>query len=288
MRTTLVQGIRTAIAAKRSTVVGLSALALVAGLAGSGLLLGSDGAQLPRANAASPGLTQVADASTAKFSPAQKSQIEAIIRDYLVKNPEIMLEVQAALQAKSEKLEAKRLKAAVKANHSELFARPNASIAGNPKGDVTVVEFFDYNCGFCKRALGDIAKLVKTDKNIRVVFKELPILSKGSEEAARVALAARNQGKYWEMHKALLGARGRASTASALKLAAKLGLDMKKLKADMKSAAVTKEIEDTRNLAQKMGINGTPHFLVGDKVIPGAPENLLEEIETHAALLRKK
>ncbi len=235
------------------------------------------------ANAAQP-VTSVASTT---FSNEQKTAIEKILRNYLLQNPEFMLEVQQALQRKSEKLERARAKLAIKANSKELFHRANASIAGNPEGDVTIVEFFDYNCGFCKRALGDIATLVDKDKKVRVVFKELPILSKGSEEAARVALAAHGQGKYWELHRALLAARGRANEKTAMKVAAKLGLDIAKLKKDMTSDFVNKEIDDTRALAQRMGINGTPHFVVGNNVIPGAPDDLLDQLKGHVSSIRK-
>ena len=143
---------------------------------------------------------------------------------------------------------------------------------------MTVIEFFDYNCGYCKKAFPEVAQLVEKDKQVKVIFKEFPILSKGSEEAARVALAAKMQGKYWEFHRAMLEAQGQANEAGALRVAEKLGLDMARLKKDMASAEVKKEIDDTRKLATKLGIQGTPHFLVGDRIIPGAPENLLEQM----------
>ena len=143
-------------------------------------------------------------------------------------------------------------------------------------------------CGFCKRALGDVAKIIEADKNIKVVFKELPIFGKESEDASRVALAARNQGKYWQVHKDLLSLQGRANEAKALRIAKKHGLDMARIKADMKSPAITKAIEDVKILAQNMGINGTPHFFVGNRMIPGAPDNLLEQIKKHAAAVRKE
>ncbi|MBU1211776.1 MAG: DsbA family protein [Alphaproteobacteria bacterium] len=228
-----------------------------------------------------------AGAAAAAFSSDQKAGIEAIIKDYLLANPEILLEVQSKLEAKMEKQQEERLKTAIKSNADELYRRADAPSAGDPKGDITVVEFFDYNCGFCKRGFSEVAKLIEKDKKVRVVFKELPILSKGSEEAARVALAAKKQGKYWEMHSALLTYRGSVDGESALKIAAKIGLDAEKLKADMDSAEVTGEIDKVRELAQKMGINGTPHFLVGDRTIAGAPENLFEQIEAHVTDLRK-
>lgn len=228
-----------------------------------------------------------ASAAAAVFSSDQKAGIEAIIKDYMLANPEILLEVQSKLEAKMEKQQEERLKTAIKSNADELFHRAEAPMAGDPKGDVTVVEFFDYNCGFCKRGFSQVSELIEKDKKVRVVFKELPILSKGSEEASRVALAAKNQGKYWEMHSALLNYRGSVDGESALKIAGKLGLDVEKLKADRESAAVTAEIDKVRELAQKMGINGTPHFLVGDRSIAGAPENLFEQIEGHVTDLRK-
>jgi protein-disulfide isomerase len=237
------------------------------------------------AQAATPGS---AAPQAGPFSAEQKAAIEKIIKEYLLANPEVMMDVQNALEAKMETLQAEKLKLALKESAGEIFHRPNAPTAGNPKGDVTVVEFFDYNCGYCKRAFGDIAKLVEKDPKVKVVFKELPILSKGSEEAARVALAARMQGKYWEVHRTLIALRGEVNEASALRAAEKVpGLDMAKLKKDMDAPEVKAEIETVRNLAQKMGINGTPHFLVGDRAIAGAPQNLLEVINGHVAELRK-
>jgi protein-disulfide isomerase len=221
------------------------------------------------------------------FSSEQKEAIEKIVKDYLMNNPEVMMEIQSALEAKMETIQAERLKTALKESAGEIFRRPNAPIAGNPSGDVTIVEFFDYNCGYCKRAFGDVAKIVEKDPKVKVVFKELPILSKGSEEAAKVALAAKLQGKYWDAHRALIGMRGEANEQTALKAVEKLGLDMARLKKDLEAPEVKAEIETVRNLAQKMGIQGTPHFLVGDKAIPGAPQNLLEVMTGHVAEVRK-
>lgn len=222
------------------------------------------------------------------FSAEQKKAIEDIVKEYLLANPDVFLEIQTALEAKMEKIQAEKLKAALTSNAADIFRRPTAAVAGNPKGDITVVEFFDYNCGYCKKSFPDISKLIEGDKNVRVVFKELPILSKQSEEASRVALAARMQGKYWEVHRAIFETRGPSSEATALKAAEKVaGIDMAKLKADMNSQEVNNELAKTKELAAKMGINGTPHFLVGDRSIPGAPENLLEQIRSNVGELRK-
>ena len=199
-----------------------------------------------------------------------------------------MLEVNNVLEAKMDKIQSERMAVAVKENADELFRPTGSPIAGNAKGDVTMIEFFDYNCGYCKKAFGDVAQAIEKDKQVKLVLKEFPILSKGSEEAARVALAAKMQGKYWEFHRAMLESQGQANEASALKVAEKLGLDMTKLKKDMASPEVKKEIDDTRKLATKMGIQGTPHFIVGDRIIPGAPENLAELLGKNVADVRKE
>jgi len=191
-----------------------------------------------------------------------------------------------ALKAKLQKEQVERLKVAISENAKDIFRNPNDAVAGNPDGDITVVEFFDYNCGHCKSSLADVVMLVKSDPNVRVVLKELPILSKGSQEASRVALAARSQGKYWEMHRALLEAPGRANKASALKLAEGLGFDMEQLKADMGSDEVKAEIARAEVLAQKIGVTGVPSFVVGDRVMFGSA-NLYEQLSSHVDELRK-
>ena len=279
--------------ANRAPIIAVAALAVVGGyLAKTSnhaplqtpltLAVGED-----RSVVASASATLVSATAGSSLSPDMRRDIEALIKDYLLKNPEVMVEVQAALEARMEKVQAEKMQTALKENATELFQSPAAPVAGNPKGDITVVEFFDYNCGFCKKALPDLAALVQSDKNLRVVLKEFPILSKGSEEASKVALAAKMQGKYWDFHLAMLGLQGQANEASALKVAEKVGLDMTRIKKDMASAEVKKEIDDTRALAQKMGIQGTPHFLVGDKVIAGAPENLSEMLTTQIGDVRK-
>jgi protein-disulfide isomerase len=240
--------------------------------------------QTVQAEPARPTVTTAASG----LSSAQRKEVESIIKDYLISNPEIMIEVQNALETKMEKLQTERVAAAIKSNAAEIF-RPAASpIVGNSKGDVTVIEFFDYNCGYCKRAFEPLSKLVESDKQVKLIMKELPILSKGSEETAIVALAAKQQGKYWEFHRAMIAAPGQAGEASALRVAEKLNLDMARLKKDMASPAVKKEIDDTRALAQKLGIQGTPHFFVGDRIIPGAPDNLYEQITKLVAEVRKE
>ncbi|MGD9784302.1 MAG: DsbA family protein [Hyphomicrobiaceae bacterium] len=258
----------------------------IAGLAVAGaLLLPAIGGANAEDKSAAPAAASAAPAAT--FSPAQKGEIERIIKDYLLANPEVFLEIQAALETKMEQAQAERMKLALAAHAEKLYRDPDAPVAGNPKGDVTVIEFFDYNCGYCKRGFSDVAKLIESDKKVKVVFRELPILSKGSEEAARVALAARLQGKYWEFHTAMINYKGQANEASALKLAEKVGLDIAKVKADMNSQAVSDEIKKVHDLAAALGINGTPHFLVGNRSIPGAPQDLFEQLKSDVAKVRE-
>jgi protein-disulfide isomerase len=221
------------------------------------------------------------------FTDEQKKALGAIIKDYLVKNPEIMFEVQNALDEKSQKDQDAKLKSFMATNAKAIYRSPGSSVAGDAEGDVTVVEFFDFNCGYCKRGLPEVQRLMQDDKKVRFVFKELPILAKGSEEAARVALAAKLQGKYWEFHQAMLGSKGQANEASALKIAESLGLDMGKIKSDMASDAVKNELQGDLALAKQLGVNGTPHFLVGDKSIPGAPDDLHDQLETLVSGYRK-
>ena len=221
------------------------------------------------------------------FTDEQKKALGDIIKDYLVKNPEVLIEAQTALEAKMEKEQAEKLKAFMAENAKSIYRNADSPVAGDPNGDITVVEFFDYNCGYCKRGLPEVQKLIETDKKVRFVFVELPILSKGSVETAKIALAAKRQGKYWEFHQAMLTAKGQANEASALKVAEGLGLDMAKLKADYAGDAVKAELESMSALAKKMQINGTPHFLGGDKSSPGAPEDRHNQLEALVGDCRK-
>jgi protein-disulfide isomerase len=249
------------------------------------LLFGRNGDQ--SGTDAAHGVGALIGANTAHFSPEQKRAIEGIVKDYLIANPEIFVEVQGALEAKMAKEEAEKTKGLVAENAKELYHHPDAPVAGNTSGDITVVEFFDYNCGYCKHGFADIAKLIEQDKNVRFVFKEFPILRDESEQASKVALAARMQGKYWEVHRELITAKGLVNEAVALKAAEKLGLDMTKLKADMASPEVKAELDRVKELAKKMSINGTPHFLVGDRAIGGAPDNLYDMLSGYVSDFRK-
>ena len=220
----------------------------------------------------------------AEFSPAQRGAIEKIVHDYLVKHPEVLQEVMGELEKRQQAAETEKHKAAVKANANLLFNSPDEVVLGNPKGNVTFVEFFDYNCAYCKHAMGDMLTLLKTDPKLRVVLKEFPVLGPGSVEAARVAVAVRMQApqKYLAFHTKLLGERGRADGTRALAVAQELGLDMDRLRKDMKSPEVDKTLKQDFKLAEDLGLNGTPSYVIGNNVIVGAIglKGLEEQINT--------
>jgi protein-disulfide isomerase len=268
-------------AARRVALVAPAALLLF----GASLATGQNAAQPPQL--AQDPAAQAAASGPSAFTPAQRKELEAILKEILLTNPELLMEAQTALEAKMEKLQSERMAVAIKDNSAEIFRPTGSPVVGNTNGDVTVIEFFDYNCGYCKKALPDVAQLLDKDKKVKLIPKEFPILSKGSEDTARVALAAKMQGKYWDFHRAMLESQGQANEASALRIAEKIGLDMPRLKKDMVSTEVKKEIDDTRKLAAKLGIQGTPHFLVGDRIIPGAPENLAELLAQNVKEVRK-
>ena len=208
------------------------------------------------------------------FSATQRGAIEKIVRDYLLAHPEVLQEAMAELEKKQQLAETEKARSAIK-NHSEaLFNSPRQVVLGNPQGDVTFVEFFDYNCGYCKRALNDMTTLMEKDPKLKVVLKEFPVLGPGSVEAAQVAVAVRMQDKtgkkYLDFHQKLLGGRGQADKAKALAVAKDVGMDMARLDKDMKSDEVSKTIEESMKLAEALGLNGTPSYVIGNDVVIGA------------------
>ncbi len=220
---------------------------------------------------ASPAAT-LAQAQT--FSADQRQEIEGIIKNYLLQHPDVMQDVMTELEKHQQAAEVEKHRAAVVENNATLFSSPHQVVLGNPHGNVTMVEFFDYNCAFCKRALSDMLDLLKTDPNLKFVLKEFPVLGEGSVEAARVAVAARMQDatgkKYIEFHQKLLGGRGAADKARALAVAKDVGFDMARLEKDMTSDEVKKTIDENMKLADALGVNGTPSYVVGDEVVVGA------------------
>jgi len=206
------------------------------------------------------------------FSPAQKSDIEKVVHDYLVAHPEVIQEAMTELERRQTAAEAEKHKIAVKEHAQRLFSSPNQVTLGNPNGNVTFVEFFDYNCGYCKRAMDDMLTLMKDDPKLKVVLKEFPVLGPGSLEAARVAVAVRMQNpkKYLEFHTKLLGGRGAADEARALAVAKDIGMNMTQLQKDMKSPEVKATLDEDFKLAEALGLNGTPSYVIGSEVVVGA------------------
>jgi protein-disulfide isomerase len=226
------------------------------------------------AAAVSLALAGAAPAVAQSFSADQREEIGKIIKDYLLTHPEVMQDVMAELEKRQQSADAEKHRAAVVENKATLFSSPHQVVLGNPQGNVTMVEFFDYNCGFCKRAMTDMLDLIKTDNNLKFVLKEFPVLGEGSVEAARVAVAARMQDangkKYIEFHQKLLGSRGAADKMRALAVAKEVGFDMPRLERDMGSDEVKKTIEENMKLAEALGVSGTPSYVVGEEVVIGA------------------
>jgi len=206
----------------------------------------------------------------AEFNGTQKQEMGEIIRQYLMENPEVLRDAFQALERKEALAKAQGAKAAISNMAGDIFRADGDLVVGNPKGDVTMVEFFDYNCGYCKRSLPDVLKLVETDKNLKIVIKEFPILGAGSMVASKAAIASRVQGKYWPFHLAMLKKRGSVNEAAVFQIAAKVGLDIKKLKTDMESPEVIAIIQRNHTIARNLDINGTPAFVIADNIFPGA------------------
>ncbi len=204
-----------------------------------------------------------------QFDAKQRGEIGAIVRDYLLKNPEILLEISRELEKRQQASEDQQRDMAVSQNAAELFHSKSDFVAGNAKGDVTMVEFFDYNCSWCKKSMAEVLSLIEADKNLRLVLKEFPIFGDASEYAARAALASSKQGKYWQFHLAMLGHEGKLAKADVDAIAATQGLDLALLKKDMESPETAAVLERNQKLAQAMAINGTPAFIIDRKVIPG-------------------
>ena len=209
------------------------------------------------------------------FNTNQRSEIEQIVKEYLLSHPELLQDVMAELEKRQTAAEEERHRTAVKENGTTIFASPYQVTLGNPQGEVTLVEFFDYNCGYCKRAMSDMLELLKTDPKLRFVLKEFPVLGEGSVQAAQVAAAVRMQdksggSKYLEFHQKLLVGRGHADKARAIAVAQEVGFDVGRIERDMTSEEVKAQLEESLKLAEALGLNGTPSYVVGSEVLVGA------------------
>ena len=248
---------------------GVAALSMVSllsiaerGPAASGSSAGSIAVHAQTAPAASP-------AKPSSFSSDQIKELHGIIRDYLMTNPELLAEVSQALERKQAAEQAAKAEKYLVDNKPKVFAYNGDVVIGNPKGDVTIVEFFDYNCGWCKRALDDIQKLTKADPRVRVVLKEYPIFGGPvSVTAAKAALASVKQNKYWEFHSALMREK-QVTEQNLFVVAQRVGLDVAKLKVDMADKRHEATIQHNIEVGQGLGMEGTPAFVIDSRVNVG-------------------
>jgi protein-disulfide isomerase len=214
---------------------------------------------------------------------AELDEFEQRVREYLLKNPEVIMEALQILQERQRAAEAENLKRTIAERGEEILNDPAAPVGGNPSGDVTVVEFFDYNCPYCRRVAPTVVELGQADPDLRLVYKEFPILGPGSQFAARAALASRRQGKYGPFHNALMQATEQVTEETVMAIARDVGLDTEQLTADMRDPAIQDAIGRNLQLANALGITGTPSFIIGEEVVPGAVDlSTLQSLITRA------
>lgn len=206
------------------------------------------------------------------FDDAEKAEIGQIVRDYLLENPEIIGEMQQVLEDRERIAQEQQIAETLELASDSLFNDPDDPVVGNPDGDVTIVEFFDYNCGFCRRAHADLVTLLESDAKVRVVMKEFPILGPDSQAAHTVSMAFHSlmPDQYKIFMDRLITAPGRASEASAVALAVELGADEAELRSEMTNPDLMAQVQETYQLASRLGINGTPSYVIGDQVLAGA------------------
>lgn len=216
-----------------------------------------------------PGFRRGGLDATAKMASDEFGQR---VRDYLLEHPEVIMEAVGRLEARTRAAEESDAQAALKARADEVFRDPASPVGGNPAGDVTMAEFFDYNCPYCRRVAGPMRETMAADSKLRVVYKELPILGPNSLFAARAALAAHRQGRYVAFHDALMQVKGVADEATVLRIAAELGLDVERLKADMADPAIQSAIERNLKLAEALRLAGTPGFVIGEHILRGGTD----------------
>jgi protein-disulfide isomerase len=220
-------------------------------------------------------LPAAAPAGAQSFGADQRREIERIIREYLLSHPELLQEVMSELEKRQTAADAEKHRTAIKELAATIFNSPRQVTLGNLQGDVTVVEFFDYNCGYCKRAMTDMLDLIKGDGKVKFVLKEFPVLGESSMQAAQVAVAVRMQDKtggkkYLEFHQKLLGSRGSIDKARAMAAAKEVGLDVARIEKDLASDEVKATLEESYKIAEALGLNGTPSYVVGSDVVIGA------------------
>lgn len=239
-------------------------------------------------------LTAAAVAGLAAYAPATRAAAEGLtkenlgpaVREYLLANPEVVIEAVEAYQKKQELAEAEKAKESLKTHKDFLYKADKDSTPeiGNPKATVTIVEFFDYNCGYCKRAFKEVQSVLENDKDVRFVLKDMPILSPQSQTAAHWSLAAHRQGKYFEFHTALMTHQGALSDTALEGIAKDLGLDVAKLKKDAVDPKIAETVIQNIKVATDLGLRGTPAFVINDRVVGGYIE--LDEMNRLIAEVR--
>jgi len=233
-------------------------LALVGGLIATGGLLAAQWTAPGRIAAQAPAET------------GEKAAIGRIVRDYILANPEVLVEAMQELEKKRATQSDSVDQRAIKTYEAELLRDGDSPVVGNPNGDVAIVEFMDYQCGYCKRAFAAVETVMKADGNVRVIYKELPILGEASRIAAHAALASHKQGKYAAFHKALMEFKGPLNRARILEIAASVGIDVPRLEKNMEEPGLKQSIERNLALASALGVRGTPAFVIGKQFVPGA------------------
>jgi protein-disulfide isomerase len=222
----------------------------------------------------------------AEITPEQRKAIEAIIHDYLMQNPDVLIDALREAEAKANSDTDAKATQVLRDRRHEVFDDPATPVGGNPQGDVTIVEFFDYRCPYCKQVHPTIQKLLDQDQKLRFVYKEFPVLGEQSDIAAHAALAARLQGRYEPFHNALMAAKGQITEELAYRTAGSIGLDVDRLKRDMTDPEIDRALSANRSLAKALELRGTPGFIIGDHIIPGAID--LDALKTMVADARKR
>ena len=222
----------------------------------------------------------------AEISPEQRKAIEAIIHDYLMQNPDVLIDALREAEAKANSEADVKATQVLRDRRHEVFDDPATPVGGNPQGDVTVVEFFDYRCPYCKQVQPALQKLLDQDRKLRFVYKEFPVLGEQSDIAAHAALAARLQGRYEAFHNAMMAAKGQITEDQVYRIAGSIGLDVDRLKRDMTDPEIDRALSANKSLAKALDLRGTPGFIIGDHIVPGAID--LDALKNMVADARKQ
>jgi len=218
---------------------------------------------------AMPAAAQMTEADVKRLAIEALQENPQLVLDAILDNPDVVMQAVAILREREDQAKVAAAQAAFEEQQVLLTTDPNAPVLGNPEGDVVVVEFFDYNCPYCKQAADNVHALIEADKDVKVIYREWPILSEGSVVAARASLASKEQGLYGAFHKVLMEQRGQLNEAVVMKLARQVGLDIEQLRVDMAAPAIDEHLEVSNRLAQSLQFSGTPSFVIGEELIPG-------------------